>query len=150
MFKKIPAELYERIIENMPVFCVDVVVQKDKKVLLVYRKEEPAKGEWWLPGGRVLKGEKILNAIKRKVNEETGLEVKNIKYLGIQEYFSDKSVFDNIKTGTHCIVGVYLVEVEGDVEIDLTSSDYKWINQIEDGLDDYVKKALKSSGVFES
>lgn len=153
MIKDIPQESYEQILENMPVCCVDMVVHRDGKVLLVYRKNEPEEERWWVPGGRILKGERLDEAVKRKIKEEVGLDVIDIKFIGIQEYFSDKTVFENVKTGTHCIVGVYLVEVNGEVKLDSTSSDYKWIGKRwfetnREKLDDYVKKALKDSGVF--
>ena len=148
--EKIPDELYRQIIETMPVFCVDLVVYESGKVLLTYRKNKPAKGEWWIPGGRLIKGERLIDAVKRKLKEETGLEAKKIEFIGLQEYFSEKAVFENVKTGTHTPAGIYLVEVkEGDVKLDSTSSDYKWIDKIEEDLNEYVKKALKGSGVFD-
>jgi len=150
MIKEIPGELYKQIVGSMPVPCVDMVVHKNGKVLLVYRKNEPEKGKWWVIGGRIFKGERLIDAVKRKVKGEVGLEVKNVKCLGIEEYFSDKAFFDDVKTGTHSIVGIYLVEVEdGSVGVDETSSDYKWVSGIEEDLEDYVKKVLKMSGVFE-
>lgn len=149
MPKIIPRDLYKQILENMAICCVDLVVHHNGKVLLVYRKEEPAKGEWWVPGGRIFKNERLKDAIKRKVKEETGLDFKDVKSLGVQEYFSEKAIFEDIKTGTHAVAAIYLVEVDNsEVKIDKTSSDYRWIDKIEDNLHDYVKEALKRSGVF--
>ena len=52
----IPTELYARILQDMPIFCVDAIVLHHGKVLLVYRNNKPAQHLWWVPGGRVLKG----------------------------------------------------------------------------------------------
>jgi 8-oxo-dGTP diphosphatase len=43
--------------------------------LIVKRGHEPRKGEWSLPGGRVELGESLLEAVRREIKEETGLEV---------------------------------------------------------------------------
>jgi 8-oxo-dGTP diphosphatase len=46
------------------------------KILLVERGKEPLKGYWSIPGGIVETGEKLEEAIRREVEEETGLEVE--------------------------------------------------------------------------
>jgi len=151
MKNKISNDLYKQILENMPICCIDMVIYHEDKILLILRNQNPEKGKWWLPGGRILKGESLIEAVKRKTKEETGLEVDIIRFLGVEEYKSKKTNFEDIKTGTHSIVNVYLVEPIGgkqEVKINKTCSDYKWINKIEENLDSHVKKALKDSGVF--
>lgn len=44
-------------------------------VLLVRRGQEPAKGQWSLPGGAVELGETHIEALKREVREETTVEI---------------------------------------------------------------------------
>lgn len=39
----------------------------------MWRDNEPAKDQWWLPGGRVLKGETLAECAVRKAWEEVGL-----------------------------------------------------------------------------
>jgi mutator protein MutT len=46
------------------------------KILLVERGQEPLKGYWSIPGGIVESGEKLEDAIRREVAEETGLDVE--------------------------------------------------------------------------
>jgi 8-oxo-dGTP diphosphatase len=45
-------------------------------VLLIRRGHAPAKGSWSLPGGRVMRGERLVDAVAREVLEETGLAVE--------------------------------------------------------------------------
>jgi 8-oxo-dGTP diphosphatase len=58
-----------------PAVGVGAVVVRDGKVLLIKRAHEPRKGEWSLPGGIVELGEGLLEALRREVREETGLEI---------------------------------------------------------------------------
>jgi 8-oxo-dGTP diphosphatase len=46
------------------------------KILLVERGKEPLKGYWSIPGGVVETGEKLEEAIRREVAEETGLDIE--------------------------------------------------------------------------
>lgn len=59
-----------------PVVGVGAVVVRDGKALLIKRGHEPRKGEWSLPGGIVELGESLLDALRREVREETGLDVE--------------------------------------------------------------------------
>ena len=58
-----------------PVVGVGAVVVQDGKALIVKRGHEPRKGEWSLPGGRVELGESLVDATRREIKEETGLDV---------------------------------------------------------------------------
>jgi colanic acid biosynthesis protein WcaH len=70
----IPGELYRQILAVMPIVCVDLlVIDIDGRLLLLRRRDEPAKGRWWFAGGRVHLGETRAEAAARKLNEECGL-----------------------------------------------------------------------------
>lgn len=67
-------ELYSQILRVMPIPCVDLLVlNEERNVLLLLRKNEPVAHQWWFPGGRVHLGELRIDAAKRKLQQECGL-----------------------------------------------------------------------------
>jgi len=70
----------------VPRLCVEVIILTKDGIVLTKRNIEPAKGYWHLPGGTVLKGERLKKAVQRIARQETGLNVKVDKLLGIIEY----------------------------------------------------------------
>jgi ADP-ribose pyrophosphatase YjhB (NUDIX family) len=57
--------------------CVGALVyDEQRRLLVVQRANEPGRGLWSLPGGRVEPGEDDPTALTREVAEETGLEVE--------------------------------------------------------------------------
>jgi mutator protein MutT len=55
---------------------VGALIFEDGNILLVERGKEPLKGYWSIPGGIVETGEKLEDAVRREVVEETGLDVE--------------------------------------------------------------------------
>lgn len=90
--KFLDKDFYGQMVRNCIVCCVDcLIVQYNthlqrEEALLVERATHPAKGIWWLPGGRLFKGETFFDGAKRKARDETGLkEVTPIQVLGFCE-----------------------------------------------------------------
>lgn len=59
-----------------PIVGVGGVIFDGASVLLAKRGQEPAKGTWSLPGGAVELGEQVVDALKREIQEEIGIEIE--------------------------------------------------------------------------
>ena len=67
-----------------PLLTADcVVVDRDRGVLMVRRKNPPYKGYLALPGGFVEIGETVEQAARRELAEETGMEATNLSLVGV-------------------------------------------------------------------
>ena len=95
-------------LQHMPQPCVDLVVEHDGGILLARRQNEPAKGEWFWPGGRLYKGERLDDAPARIASEELGLGVETVDRLGVSEHFWETTSADSVET-RHTIPVVYHV-----------------------------------------
>ena len=62
-----------------PRAAVSAIVFNGPKILMVKRKNPPARGTWAPPGGSIHLGEACFDAVRREVLEETAIEVEPIK-----------------------------------------------------------------------
>ncbi|HWP91393.1 MAG TPA: NUDIX hydrolase [Thermodesulfobacteriota bacterium] len=60
-----------------------VIITDDKKIILVKRVFDPYQDQWALPGGIVEYGETVEEAAIREAKEETGLDIKIEKLVGV-------------------------------------------------------------------
>ena len=67
---------------------VNVIVENNNMILLVKRSIPPFTGQLALPGGYIEYGERVEDAAKREVQEETGLEISIVGIVGV---YSDPS-----------------------------------------------------------
>lgn len=85
--KKLSFAEFKHIYTRVPRLCVEVIIQNDKKeVLLTERNIEPLKGRWHIPGGTVLKNERLEDAVKRVAKEELGVTIELKRMMGVIEY----------------------------------------------------------------
>ncbi len=77
------------VIENAPLVAVDViVVDPHDKVLLGKRRNAPAKNSWFVPGGRIYKGESVADAFRRICRDELGIENAELEHGTFLGYFT--------------------------------------------------------------
>jgi colanic acid biosynthesis protein WcaH len=93
---QLPDDDWKTIVANVSLVSVDLVVKHDGGVLLGRRENEPAKGEWFVPGGTVWRGERLLGAVQRVARKELGTEVDVERRIGTFEHHYDTSEFDDV------------------------------------------------------
>lgn len=116
----------------MPILCVDGIVMNAKRqVLLVKRKNEPFRNQWWVPGGRVHKGESLARAFERKMKEELGIRVRDVRPVG---YFEGRRLGSGtwgIDAGVHAVSVVFAARaVDGTVCLDGQSADWGYFDEL--------------------
>ncbi len=99
---------------NRPLVGVGALIIDQDKILLVERGNEPLKGYWSLPGGLLELGEKLDDAIRREVLEETGLIVEPLRLHEIFErIMPDSSQDARAAPEYHYVLIDYLCRVTG-------------------------------------
>ncbi|MHB1117907.1 MAG: NUDIX domain-containing protein [Minisyncoccota bacterium] len=146
----IPTELYQQIHKAIPIACVDIVLKNDNSFLLAKRSNKPAQGQWFFPGGRILKGETLESAAKRKAKEEVGVEISTQKIIGVEETIFPDGPFDD---PTHTINVVFLATTthqKDSIILDAQNDEYQWFSHIDNTWHPYVKKFLTLAGFTEA
>ncbi len=77
-----------RFVPVTPLLTVDTVIIYQGKLVFIKRKNPPFQDHFALPGGFVEVGETVEAAAVREAKEETGLDVRLLKLLGV---YSDPS-----------------------------------------------------------
>jgi len=122
----IPLEQYKQILDVLPILCVDVIITNScGEYILVKRKSEPLKDQWWVIGGRVLKGETMEQAVARKVKTEVGLTLRNLRAIGYFEEVFPDAPFD-VRSGLHTVSVVFTGEADDQQSITLDGQSADW------------------------
>ena len=75
--------------------CVGAIVHdRAGRLLLIRRGQEPGRGLWSVPGGRMEPGETAAGAVEREVLEETGLRVRAGRVVGRLRIDGGAAVYD--------------------------------------------------------
>ena len=156
--KLLPPETYGNLVRETVICCVDCMIVRnnfisgEKECLLVERSSEPVRGAWWLPGGRMFRGETFFDAAIRKTREETGLSgARPIQILGFWNTFFPTSNWDTEEQhGSQTVQPVVVVELtEGEeVLLDDTAERYRWISlnpdiALKNEEDKYIVEVLR-------
>lgn len=104
-------EDWKTVVSNVPIVSIDLVVLTPNGVVLGRRKNEPAKDQWFVPGGRVHKGEQLDRAAKRIARKELGVKIKICERLGVYEHLYETSEISNVG-GKHYVPVGYVVSTE--------------------------------------
>lgn len=122
---------------NLPTHIVAVggfVLNEKKEILLIKNNDE----NWVFPGGMVENGENLIEALKREVLEETGIQIEVEKIVSISSNTKEYEGYNGVKTiPTKVLIDFSAVEVGGNISATDESMETKWV-KIDDALE-YVK-----------
>ena len=115
-----------RIYPDRPLVGVGAIIIHDGKILLEKRGNDPGKGKWSIPGGKVELGESVEQTVIREVKEETGLEVEKPEHVDIV----DNVVLDDKgRIEYHFVIIDYLVKLRGGIlKAGSDALDLKWVS----------------------
>ncbi len=145
-------DMYDVIKKSFPIPCIDLIIQNSAgEVLLLKRENEPAKNQWWFPGGRILFGETRNEAVARKIKQECGISGTVIEDLGTFDLFLTFKSTEEDQVLSHGISTFFLVRVDSDtIQLDNQSSEYQWCDRIKSNflisnivLKEILKKVFK-------
>ncbi|MFA4833798.1 MAG: NUDIX hydrolase [Patescibacteria group bacterium] len=104
---------------NNPKPVVSVILNKEGKILLIKRAQKPLIGYWCLPGGYVDYYEKPEEATIREVKEETNLNVKIKKLIGVYQ-------IDNDPRGINLDIIYSGLITKGEIKLNEESQEFKF------------------------
>ena len=98
--KRLDEATFRCVIDAAPLVSIDLIAEREGKILLGRRKNRPARGYFFTTGGRILKNETIAHAIDRIANVELGLDrlPSSPIFIGVFEHFYEDSVFEGVST----------------------------------------------------
>lgn len=132
---RLPLRAYRSAGACLPLLCVDGILGSSDnpyKFLLVKRTSPPFSGEWWVPGGRVFKGETVEQAFRRVIREELGVSLgRDIRMVGIYQLRYDALDAD-VPGGRHTVSVVFeaMVPKGAVVKLDGQASEWMWADRL--------------------
>ncbi len=137
-----PPGVFKSAVQHFPLPSVNLIIRNPVgEFLFVKRLNEPLKGEWWVPGGRLMNGERVQDAVHNLLADEMGMKGTLICITPEwnEELFdattfspSDRERYGQEATCIHYIATAALIDVEKDasVTLDDQSGEWKWSKQL--------------------
>lgn len=129
----LPQSAFETLVTHAPLCAIDLVVTNTaQEVLLGLRNNPPAKGYWFVPGGRVYKNELLSQAFARITQTELGqaFAYNPQHQLGLFDHLYADSMF-NPHVSTHYINAPFWIQLSDDISLALPKlqhRSYRWLS----------------------
>ena len=119
------------VIRLTPLVAIDFIIRNARdEILLGLRSNEPARDWYFVPGGMILKNERLADAFTRLLKAETNYaaSIDDARFLGAFEHFYKNNRFGAPDYGTHYVVLGYELKVSGTAEptADDQHSELRW------------------------
>jgi colanic acid biosynthesis protein WcaH len=138
-----------QVVKNAPLVSIDLIVKNSRdEILLGLRKNEPARDYWFVPGGRILKDERISQAFERITQEELGIKIayEKAELLGVFEHLYTNNFTQKDDFTTHYVVLAHQINISQDlIQPPKTQhQEYKWLNRASIDSDEKVHPYTKA------
>lgn len=148
-WKMISIDKFRSVVENAPLIAIDLIVEKEGKILLGKRKNKPAQGYYFTLGGRILKSEKMEKALFRISHKEIGygINFSECRFHGIYEHHYPDSFVDDA-VSTHYVVLAYRIDLREKAQLPEDEHSEYMLFSIDELMEDpnvhgYVKDYFK-------
>lgn len=138
-----------QVVRLAPLVSIDLIIEDDRgRVLLGMRTNEPARGFWFVPGGRILKNERIGHAFERVMKDELGIDADYscAQFIGAFDHIYDTNFAQQQGFGTHYVVLAHRVKLTDSVDIsaDNQHSELVWFDKAQILNDEKVHPNTKA------
>ena len=127
---------YAEALDALVVCCADAALLYEGQWLIAKRAWEPHP-DWWVIGGRMRKGERIEQALRRNLRREVHLDLREERLLSILGYYNliwDTRAQEPTTNGCHVFsitTVVYLTaEEQAQIRLNEEYADFRWVNPI--------------------
>jgi len=134
---------YQTIARHVPIVSVDLLIHHRGGLVLGERRKEPAKGEWFVPGGTVLKGETRREAVHRVARTELGTDVLVDELLGTYEHVYDAAETPGVDSKEYLATAYVVTLTGGDLSPDAQHNALEVFEAPFPTLHDYVKRYIR-------
>lgn len=126
-------EDFSSVVRLTPLVAIDLVLRSPASCILVgLRSHEPARGFYFVPGGRIAKNETLDAAFTRIAHAELGVTLKrsDARLLGVYEHFYQTNRLQALGFGTHYVVLAYQLGMDLDISSLPTDqhNEFRWMN----------------------
>ena len=125
-------QTFKVVIKNTPSVSIDLCLICNGQILVGKRSNEPLKGRWFTPGGRIHKNETWQDALLRIAEMELGLGdtlLEKFSLMGVWDHFYNNSALDQ-NTSTHYVNLPHYAGFQSEPEITLDDQhgEFKWFD----------------------
>ncbi len=119
-----------------------ILVNDDKKILLLKRAKDPRKGIWDIPGGFIDKGETLEGSVKREIFEELGITLEKYNYI---RSYSDTYIYQGVTLPI--LTAIFYSHVPNTININLDgeNSEYTFFSFKEIPFDNFGFSSLSAA-----
>jgi len=121
---------------HLPVVTVGALIFNDEGEVLMIRTHKWS-NLWGIPGGKIKWGEPSVHAVRREIKEETGLDIRDIELLLVQDCIHSKEFYRD----AHFVLLNYTCRCAGPLEVKLNDEgqEFCWV-----GLEVALRKAINA------